>query len=636
MPKIKENKICPKIINKSLFYSHSTSKDLIIEASLRSASLLELSQTVNVDGSFIDDLKNIYKTTRFSVDIDGCVLFRFVNGLWWEAMSIIQTHKFNDQCQWEKVDNKQFNKIDSLYQMRQDVATSGKNNNVKTSGIGAFLSQGNIHFERFRGTHGGIAFKPTAGNVFTQYDSAFLTHVAAIISFCVNKDDSSHYLQEVYQNIQGIADKVKVASENTNITPSLYISSDTELHSKLGFLRIIKYIVETRQLNSYIVVLSIDQSGSFIKLLDEKVKQAFLNKAITRIKAIIPDNNTLSYIDDTDFAFIVINSEPSIVIKLLSQISHAFLNHLLVDEYRVHCEIRAGYSCYSSSSSQPEELLKMASIALFQAQSSQEGKIIGYEKEIVQKLQLRLELSLLLSSAIDNNEFEVYFQPIVAVAYIDKAIHHYEALIRWNHPEIGLIPPDKFIDVAEENGTIIKLGYWVIKRVCECLSMPAVPEEVGISVNLSPIQLEESDLVQKIIDILDEYSISPQRITLEITESMAMKNCELTKIKFSEFHAAGFKLSMDDFGTGYSSLSYLLNFSFDILKIDKCFIDNTLTDEKYAVIGRAVVKLAHDLSLSVVCEGIETDEQFQMVKSWGTEMIQGYLFSKPKPWGDFY
>lgn len=624
-------------IENSLFYSDSTSKELVIEASLRSSSLLGLSQTINVDSNFIGDLKSIYKKTRFSVDIDSCILFRFVNGLWWEACTVVQGYKFNEQCTWEKVDKNQFDTIESLYQLRQDVSVYKNEKGEDTSAIGHFLSQGNVHFERFKTVHGGAVFKPSGNDSYSQYDHAFLKHVAAIISFCVDKETSSHYLNDVYQNIQEIADKLNLQSEKCNTTPAMYTCSETGLHSKLGFLRIIKHIVESRQLNSYIVVLSIDHTGDFVKLLDEEIVRVVLNKVTNRLKSIAPNNNTLSYIDTTDFAFIVVNSEESVVVNILSQIKSVFLSHFLVEEYRVHCEINAGYSCYSSSSPyQPEELLKMASIALFQAHNNRTNNIIGYDAGIVQELQLHLALCHSLSRAIDNNEFVIYFQPIVSISRMGKNIQNYEALIRWQHPERGLIPPDKFIAIAEKNGTIVQLGYWIIKRVCQYLSMPSVPKEVSISVNLSPVQLDETDLVERIINILNQYSIAPQRITVEITESSAMQDHDLAKEKFSEFNSAGFQLAMDDFGTGYSSLSYLLKFPFDILKIDRSFIDNTLIDQSYEVIGRTMVKLAHDLSLLVVCEGIETDEQLQMVKSWNTDMIQGYLISKPKPWLDFF
>ena len=622
-------------IETSLFYSDSTSIKQTLEASLRSASLLELSSTISVDSNFIRDLKSIYQKTRFSVDIDTCVLFRFVNGLWWEVMPVIEAHKFIDNCRWTKVPKNQVNSIESLFEIRDEVV-SHRESMGSNSDIYHLLSQGSVHFERFKTEHGGVAFKPSDSKVFSQYDSAFLAYIAAIISFCVDKDVSSHYLKDVYDSLQNIADKLNDDNQDENTISAILLDPVTGLHNKLGFLRVIQFLVDKKQSNSFVIVLSLEMSGGSINLLDEEVKSVFLKMAIVRLKAIIPDNNTLSILNSSEFAFIMIDSTQEEVIQTLSDVMDSFLNYLLVDGHPMACELRAGYSCYPSCESEPNELLRMAYIALYQAKNTPSRRAVGYQDEIVQELRLHLELAHCLPRAIEAQEFILYFQPIVKTTKLDEEIHHYEALIRWKHPTKGMIPPDRFIEIAEKSGDIIAIGYWVIHEVCRCLSLPTVSDDVGVSINLSPVQFKEERLVQNITSIVNEYGISPERITIEITETSAMQDNELTKEKFSEFHEEGFKLSMDDFGTGYSSLSYLLNFHFDIIKIDKSFIDNTLVDVQYEIIAQTVVKLAHDLSLVVVCEGIETDEQFKMVSEWKTDMIQGYLISKPKPWNEFY
>nr|WP_232846963.1 GGDEF domain-containing phosphodiesterase [Shewanella nanhaiensis] len=416
----------------------------------------------------------------------------------------------------------------------------------------------------------------------------------------------------------------------------MFLDPTTGLHSKLGFQRIIQYLIDKRQENSFIVVLSLEISGGSINLLDEEVKRSFLKKAIVRLKTDIPDNNTLSILNSSEFAFIMIDSSTEEVIRTLTCVIDAFLNYLMVDGHPMPCELRAGYSCYPSCESEPNELLRMAYIALYQAKNTPTRKPVGYQDAIVQELRLHLELAHCLPRAIELGEFVLYFQPIVNSTKLDEPIQHYEALIRWEHPVKGVVPPDHFIEIAEKSGDIIAIGYWVIHEVCRCLSQPSVPKNVGVSINLSPVQFKEEMLVQNIAEIIKGYGISTNRITIEITETSAMQDNELTKEKFSEFHAEGFKLSMDDFGTGYSSLSYLLNFHFDIIKIDKSFIDNTLVDVQYEIIAQTVVKLAHDLDLTVICEGIETDQQYKMVSEWKTDMIQGYLISKPKPWSEFY
>lgn len=622
-------------IDRSLFYSDSTSIKQTLEASLRSASLLELSSSISVDSNFVRDLKSIYQKTRFSVDIDTCVLFRFVNGLWWEVMPIIENHKFIEQCRWSKVPKNKVGTIESLFEIRDEVVNQRECGDESTD-IFSLLSQGNIHFERFKTERGGVAFKPSGVKFFSQYDTAFLAYVAAIISFCVDKDISSHYLQEVYHSLQEIADNLNEQSTDEESISTMFLDPTTGLHSKLGFQRIIQYLIDKKQANSFIVVLSLEISGGSINLLDEEVKRSFLKKAIVRLKSDIPDNNTLSILNSSEFAFIMLDSSTEEVISILTRVIDAFLNYLMVDGHPMPCELRAGYSCYPSCESEPNELLRMAYIALYQAKSTPSRKPVGYQDAIVQELRLHLELAHCLPRAIELQEFALYFQPIVHTTELDEPIQHYEALIRWDHPIKGVIPPDHFIEIAEKSGDIIAIGYWVIHEVCRCLSQASVPQNVGVSINLSPVQFKEEMLVQNIARIIKSYGISTNRITIEITESSAMQDNQLTKEMFSEFHAEGFKLSMDDFGTGYSSLSYLLNFHFDIIKIDKSFIDNTLVDVQYKIIAQTVVKLAHDLKLTVICEGIETDEQYRMVSDWQTDMIQGYLISKPKPWSEFY
>ena len=619
-------------IEHSLFCSDSSSQQQTLEASLRSSSLLELSSTIHVDSNFVRDLKSIYKKTRFSIDIDTCILFRFVNGLWWEAMTIIDNHKFFDQCEWLKVSKDKGTKIESLFEMGGCVPNDDIELNDTNNEITRLLSKSNVHFERFKIEHGGVAFTPTGNDAYSQYDSAFLVYIAAIISFCVDKNLSGNYLEGVYDSLQTIAYK----HADINKIPAMYTDPSTGLYSKLGFLKLVENLINTEEKNFSIVILSLEKYGGAFNLLDDDIQQFLLLKTIERIKTILLANRGLAKLNSNELAFIVLDSTPEKVNHTLNQIMNKFLNNLFVGGHTIHCDLLAGYTAYSDNVANHNALLKMAYIALYQAKQTPLRKFIGYQDAIVQKLQLHLELGKNLPHAIENQEFIVYFQPIIFPEQRHFQATHYEALIRWKHPKKGLVPPDQFIEIAEKSGDIVPIGYWVIQEVCRCLSIASVPKDVSVSINLSPVQLREENLVQNIIAILNEYSIAPERIIIEITESSAMQDNELTKEKFLEFHEAGIKLSMDDFGTGYSSLSYILNFHFDIIKIDKSFIDNTLVDKNYQLIAKAVIMLAHDLSLSVVCEGIETDEQYAMVCDWNTDMIQGYLLNKPQPWDAYY
>lgn len=235
-------------------FDNPEENDSAIEKALRSASLLELSGSISVDLNFIRDLKSIYRLTRFSIDIDTCVLFLFVNGLWWEAKKIIQHYKFDELCTWEKVDKDQISVIETLFDIQQEIATNHRESNEESSDLHQFLSQTNLHFERFKTVRGGVAFKPSGDNVYSQYDQVFLSHIAVIISFCIDKEISSNYLKDAYQDLEKIAARLTKVNTPIDMSPTLYMDSNFGLFNKLGFLKIVENIVKTKQHNSYIIV----------------------------------------------------------------------------------------------------------------------------------------------------------------------------------------------------------------------------------------------------------------------------------------------------------------------------------------------------------------------------------------------
>jgi len=623
--------------HKSIPFPENTSTAAVsIETCIRTSTLLELRKLISVDTQLNHNLKYIFNTVRFSIDIENCMLLKFVNGMWWSCLLIVQAHKFNPDGEWEKVQPNDVSLVESLFDFGQDFNFVTSELTQQPSSIETMLTKNKIHFEPFRAQRGGILFSPSSKK-YSPHDKDYLSKVAAIISFCLDKNTSNQHLGEIYQSLQTMLDRFHKETDQQVIAgqiPAIYQDIETGLHNKLGLLNIVRQLINVDQKNTFLVILSIQEIGNIQLLFDETINRMFLMQTIARINSVLNEDNKLSHLGSGQFAFIIPRANRDQVTQILSKLKEAFVSDLKIENYRVHCDMRAGYSCYPTCGTQPELLLKAASIALFQAKKNNIDRYQGYDDGIVKQLQLQFELARAMPSAIENNEFILYFQPVVKLGASTEHIESYEALIRWQHPEKGIIPPDKFIEIAEESGDIIPLGYWVVDQACRCLSLPSTQEEVSISINLSPVQLKEPHLVERMVQISEQYGIAPQRIVFEITENAAMQNIQSSQQAFAKFHAAGFKLSMDDFGTGYSSLSYLLNFSFDILKVDKSFIDNTLTNKSYITIGQTIVKLAHDLSLTVVCEGIETDEQLKIVTEWQTDMVQGYLFGRPKPWSD--
>jgi EAL domain-containing protein (putative c-di-GMP-specific phosphodiesterase class I) len=245
----------------------------------------------------------------------------------------------------------------------------------------------------------------------------------------------------------------------------------------------------------------------------------------------------------------------------------------------------------------------------------------------------RLQLESSLRRAVERNEFRAYYQPVVALA--TGRLAGFEALIRWQHPERGLVPPIEFIPIAEETGLIHPIGRWILREAC--LQMAAWNKEVrpvdrlSMSVNLSGRQLAEPDLVTRVVRILEETGVDPDQLKLEITESAIMADAETATERLAQLRALGIGLSIDDFGTGYSSLSYLHRLPLTALKIDKTFVWAMGASVRETQICHGIVTLAHNLGLGVIAEGIETPEQRQRLRELRCEYGQGFYFAKPLP-----
>jgi EAL domain-containing protein (putative c-di-GMP-specific phosphodiesterase class I) len=242
-----------------------------------------------------------------------------------------------------------------------------------------------------------------------------------------------------------------------------------------------------------------------------------------------------------------------------------------------------------------------------------------------------LEVGAELHHALDRNEFELHYQPKVNLR--TGAITGVEALIRWRSPDLGLVPPNKFIPILEETGLILEVGEWVIARACR---QARLWQEQGlpplrIAVNLSPRQFQQRDLAERIRTLIDQPDFKPEYLELEITESMVMQNVERAIATLEELRGTGVHIAIDDFGTGYSSLAVLKRFPVDCLKVDRSFVRDIPDDADDMAITRSVILLAHSMGLSVVAEGVETEAQRSFLVECGCDEMQGFLFSKPLP-----
>jgi diguanylate cyclase (GGDEF)-like protein len=276
-----------------------------------------------------------------------------------------------------------------------------------------------------------------------------------------------------------------------------------------------------------------------------------------------------------------------------------------------------------------DTLMKNADMALYRAKADGRGTFCFFHDEMAQTVEARRILELDLRKALANEEFELFYQPLVNLK--SGRIATCEALLRWNHPVRGTVSPVDIIPVAEDMGLIVDLGRWILRKACmECMKWP---EAISVAVNFSPQQFHQRDVLSEVRYALEVSGLPPHRLEIEITESSLLRNTQLTHDVLSQLTALGVRISLDDFGTGYSSLSYLHNFPLQKVKIDRSFLEGIDTDRPLTLL-RGVARLSADLGMSVVVEGIETNEQLELISADGTVTeAQGYLFSRPVPAG---
>ena len=300
--------------------------------------------------------------------------------------------------------------------------------------------------------------------------------------------------------------------------------------------------------------------------------------------------------------------------------------------HQVQSTVSIGLTTSAVGYERPEQLIRDADTAMYRAKASGRGRYVVFDPKMHDDAVKRLTLENDLRTAIDGNQLTLHYQPIVQ---LDTALTSgVEALVRWNHPTRGLIPPGDFIGLAEETGLIIPLGRWVLHEACRQLAVwHETPEfrQLSMSVNVSRKQFVSSDLIKRLGEILSETKLDPSRLNLEITESVIMEDTAKALDALQQIRQMGVRLHMDDFGTGYSSLSCLHRFPIQGLKIDRAFINNVSERRDYAAVVNSIVTLAQNLGIELVAEGVETVDQLSMLQSLGCDKAQGYFFSRPVP-----
>jgi len=313
----------------------------------------------------------------------------------------------------------------------------------------------------------------------------------------------------------------------------------------------------------------------------------------------------------------------------LQRIMEVVTQPLTIDSHRFYPTCSIGIAVYPTDGEDAETLIKHADVAMYRAKEIGRNNFQFFTPALNEKALERLRLETDLRKALERDELVLHYQPQVSLH--SGRIVGMEALIRWQHPQLGMVPPGRFIALAEETGLIVPIGQWVLRTACR---QTRAWQEAGlgilrVAVNLSARQFGERDLVQSITAILAETGLAAQHLELELTESMVMDDVERTIGILHELKALGLHLSIDDFGTGYSSLSYLKRFPIDVLKIDQSFVHDMTANADSAAIVKAIISLAHNLRLQVIAEGVETESQLAYLRENRCGQMQGYYFSRP-------
>ncbi len=399
-----------------------------------------------------------------------------------------------------------------------------------------------------------------------------------------------------------------------------------------------KAFFEANQLGHSVglLLMDIDHFKNINDNLGHDVGDKLLVTVARKLRTICRPCDTVVRLGGDEFAIILnrINGSKETAI-LGNKILSIFEKPLNVDNHQIKTGTSIGLACYPKDADNSDELLRKADLALYEAKRFGRGNFKYFNAEIEIAARNKIEIEKDLRKAIENNEFELYYQPIIDIA-TNKPVGT-ECLIRWFHPEKGMIPPDKFISIAEESRLIVPLGAWILRTAClqqrswEKQGLPSL----NIAVNLSGVQFNEPNLLHLVENIINETNISPGKLTLEITESTLMETKEDVIKRLQELNDLGLKLAIDDFGTGYSSLAYLKRFPIHRLKIDREFVKDIPDDAHDIAIARSIIKMAHELEIGVVAEGVETQEQLQFLKDEQCDYSQGYYHSRPIPAAEF-
>ncbi|GAC21215.1 sensor domain-containing protein [Paraglaciecola arctica] len=466
------------------------------------------------------------------------------------------------------------------------------------------------------------------GTISFEYE---LTMPHGLVYFEARINHFSKYKQ-VVAIIRDITEQYKSAEL---IRHQAYFDNLTSLPNRfLALDRLSQMLIEAERNieKAAVLFLDIDDFKKVNDTLGHEIGDKLLIKAAHRLQQVLRKEDTVGRLGGDEFIVLLRGlTEHNDALTITENLLETFRKPFKIDGRELILTTSIGVAMYPENGSSSSDLLRNADTAMYQAKALGRNTYSFFTNEMNIIIQRRMEIEEQMRGALERNEFEIYYQPQLDVK--NKEIIGAEALLRWHNLALGNVTPDEFIPIAEHTGLIVPIGKYVIKQALCFLNQwqNIQHQKYTISVNLSPRQFRDNELLSFLKNTLTEENVNPESLELEITEGVLMSAQSYIHEAVAEINDLGIKLSMDDFGTGYSSISYLRQYPFDVLKIDRSFIHGITLNKADCDLVKAIITMSHSLGLTVVAEGVETEEQLKLLEELSCNFVQGYYFSKPIP-----
>jgi diguanylate cyclase (GGDEF)-like protein len=445
--------------------------------------------------------------------------------------------------------------------------------------------------------------------------------------------DEAKQRYEIERALQNSHDQLRILAERDPLTG---------LSNRRGFDLALRAAIAHAKRNREsiaLVLIDLDDFKTVNDTLGHEAGDKLLVELSVRLREMVRDSDFICRLGGDEFLILATSVQKEEQIALLvERLNNALHNPIRINGTDILVTASIGVALLGQRADNADELFKCADIAMYRAKQNGRNQSHFYNEQLDALVKHKAKIKLDLYKALTENEFKLYYQ--VKINAADGSIGGAEALVRWQHPELGLLMPNDFISIAEDCGLIVRLGVWILREACRQMNewrsrIPAAAQLPNVSVNLSAIQIRNHHFLAEVKKALADFQLQPQHIELEITENALIRDSGLAGELLNTLSHMGIHIALDDFGTGYSSIQHLKAFPIDVLKIDKEFVSSIGRDASHEKLLTAIIKFAKALDLIVVAEGIETRDQAHFCHEAGCDMLQGYFYSRPIPAADF-